>query len=250
MPKKKSVLTESRELKPRKSRIHQRDKINFKLSIRDLDWTSKQKNFIKQALDSDNRIMFVSGPAGTSKSIISVYCALKLLDRKNISDIIYIRSAVESSDSKLGYLPGDASEKLHYYNLPFMEKLDELLSPAEIEKLEKDERISMYPVNYARGMNWNAKCIIFDEAQNSSLKEIITILTRLGHFSRCFILADPMQTDLSRNKIGGFKTLKKLFSDEESVLNGIQTFKFTEDDVMRSEIVKFMLKKFRELHDD
>ncbi len=96
----------------------------------------------------------------------------------------------------------------------------------------------------------SAGIAIFDEAQNSSLKEIITILTRLGHFSRCFILADPMQTDLSQNKMGGFKTLKKLFSDEESVANGIKTFKFDEDDVMRSEIVKFRLKKFRELHDD
>jgi len=198
MAKKKNAPIDSKENRADKpTKIHQRDKLNFKLNIRELNWTQKQKDFIEQGLDKDNRIFFIDGPAGTSKSIIAVYCALKLLDRKNISDIIYIRSAVESSDSKLGYLPGDATEKLHFYNIPFMEKLEELLPPSEIERLEKEERISMYPVNYARGMNWNAKCIIFDEAQNSSLKEIITVLTRLGHFSRCFVLADPMQTDLS-----------------------------------------------------
>jgi len=242
--KDKSTNTSSRP------KVYQRDKLNYKLNVRDLEWTDKQKEFIDTALDKDNRIFFLNGPAGTSKSTLAVYCALKLLDRKNISDIIYIRSAVESSDSKLGFLPGDAEQKLHFYNIPFLEKLDELLPTPEIEKLEKDERISMYPVNYARGMNWNAKCIIFDEAQNSTIKEIITVLTRLGHFSRCFILADPMQTDLYSGKTGGYKTLRQLFSDEESKAFGINTFSFNEDDVMRSEIVKFMLKKLRQLHDD
>lgn len=249
MPRKKSAASGEKNATNKPIKVNQRDKLNYKLNIRDLDWTDKQKEFIERGLNKDNRIFFINGPAGTSKSIIAVYCALKLLDRKNISDIVYIRSAVESSDSKLGFLPGDAEQKLHFYNIPFLEKLDELLPAAEIERLEKDERISMYPVNYARGMNWNAKCIIFDEAQNSTIKEIITVLTRLGHFSRCFILADPMQTDLYSGKTGGYKILKQLFSDEESSAHGIQTFKFDEDDVMRSEIVKFMLKKFRQLNE-
>ena len=114
---------------------------------------------------------------------------------KAISDIMYLRSAVESSDSKLGYLPGTAEDKLRFYNLPFLDKLDELLPTTRAEKLEQEGRISMFPVNFARGMNWKSKCVILDEAQNSSLKEITTVLTRLGEGSRCFVLADPMQTD-------------------------------------------------------
>jgi phosphate starvation-inducible protein PhoH len=192
-------------------------------------------------------VMFINGPAGTSKSIISTYVSLLLLNEKKISDIIYIRSAVESSDSKIGYLPGDADDKLHYYNLPFLEKLDELLPRAEVDKLEKEERVSMYPVNYSRGMSWAAKAIIFDEAQNSTVKEIITVLTRLGEFSRCFVLADPMQTDLPSNKAGGFERLYNLFNDEESKENGIYTFKFDEEDIVRSKLVKFMVKKFKDL---
>lgn len=228
-------------------KIHQREKLKNELTIKELKWTDKQKIFIDTALDKETKIMMVNGPAGSSKSVLATYCALKLLNEKRISDIIYIRSAVESSDSKLGFLPGDADEKLHVYNLPFLEKLDELLPRAEVDKLEKDKRVSMYPVNYSRGMSWNAKCIIFDEAQNSTQKEIITVLTRLGRFSKCFVLADPNQTDLPSGKGGAFERMFNLFSDEDSIANGVKSFQFTEDDIMRSELVKFLVKKFKEL---
>ena len=228
-------------------KVHQREKLKNELTIKELKWTDKQKVFIDTALDKETKIMMVNGPAGSSKSVLATYCALKLLNEKRISDIIYIRSAVESSDSKLGFLPGDADEKLHVYNLPFLEKLDELLPRAEVDKLEKDKRVSMYPVNYSRGMSWNAKCIIFDEAQNSTQKEIITVLTRLGRFSKCFVLADPNQTDLPSGKGGAFERMFNLFSDEDSIANGVKSFQFTEDDIMRSELVKFLVKKFKEL---
>ena len=166
---------------------------------------------------------------------------------KAISDIMYLRSAVESSDRSLGFLPGDANEKLRFYNLPFLDKLDELLITIKPEKLEEEKRVSMFPVNFARGMNWTDKCIILDEAQNSTSKEILTVLTRMGRGSRCFVLADPMQTDLrSENVQGGFENLTRIFSDEESAAMGIYTFKFTEDDIMRSELVKFIIKKIGE----
>lgn len=226
-------------------KVAQREKIKDSLTIRSLKWTEKQKQFIELATNKDTRIIFVNGPAGTSKSILATYVSLLLLNEKKVSDIIYIRSAVESSDSKIGYLPGDASEKLQYYNLPFLEKLDELLPRAEVDKLEKDERISMYPINYSRGMSWAAKCIILDECQNSTKKEIVTVLTRLGEFSRCFVLADPMQTDLPQNKAGGFEDLFHLFSDEESRAFGIHTFTFDEEDIVRSKIVKFIVNKLK-----
>lgn len=231
----------------RSCKVHQRDKIKEFLSIKELAWTPKQKSFIDLALEKDTKIMMVNGPAGSSKSILATYCALKLLNEKRISDIVYVRSAVESSDSKLGFLPGDADEKLHVYNIPFLEKLDELLSRSEVDRLEKEKRVSMYPVNYSRGMNWNVKCVIFDEAQNSTQKEIITVLTRLGKFSKCFVLADPDQTDLPSGKGGAFEKIYNLFNDEESGANGVKSFQFNEDDIMRSELVKFLVKKFKTL---
>ena len=161
---------------------------------------------------------------------------------------MYLRSAVESSEAKLGFLPGSADEKLRFYNLPFLDKLEELLETVKVQKLEEEKRISMFPVNFARGMNWAAKCIILDEAQNSTFKEITTVLTRLGENSRCFVLADPMQTDLRNdNQIGGFSRMFKDFSDDESAAMGVYTFKFTEEDIMRSELVKFLIKRFKKI---
>lgn len=216
------------------------------LKVKQFPWTDKQKDFFKIALSKDTNILFVEGPAGTSKTLLSVYCGLQLLNMKVISDIMYLRSAVESSESKLGFLPGSAEEKLLFYNMPFLDKLDELLENTRIEKLQHEGRISMFPVNFARGMNWTNKCVILDEAQNSTVKEITTVLTRLGAGTKCFVLADPMQTDLRSERLcGGFEKMYKLFTDQESQHMGIHTFKFDEDDIMRSKLCKFIVKKLK-----
>ena len=160
---------------------------------------------------------------------------------------MYLRSAVESSAHSLGFLPGSAEDKLKFYNLPFLDKLDELLAGTKVTKLQDEERVSMFPVNFARGLHWPSKVIILDEAQNSSYKELTTVLTRMGKHSRCFILADPMQTDL-RHGGGAFGAMYNLFrNDEESMNHGVQTFKFDEEDIMRSELVKFLVKKLRDV---
>ena len=246
--KKKSARAEMREIIT-ESNSHEKvfsikNPIKSKIKLNQFSWTEKQKDFFRIALDRDTRIVFVEGPAGSAKTLLSTYCSLQLLNMKVSSEIMYLRSAVESSDRSLGFLPGDAGEKLRFYNLPFLDKLDELVSESTIEKLEKEHRINMFPVNFARGMNWKNKCVILDEAQNSTEKEITTVLTRLGTNSRCFLLADPMQTDLrTENLQGAFKKMSNIFSDKESKENGIFTFKFSEEDIMRSELVKFLIKK-------
>jgi phosphate starvation-inducible protein PhoH and related proteins len=224
----------------------QKPPMKTSLKIKELNWTEKQKEFFKTALSDETNIMFIKGPAGTSKSLLAVYCGIRLLNKKSVSDIMYLRSAVESSESRLGFLPGSAEDKLSFYNLPFLDKLEELVANCSVERLEKEGRISMFPVNFARGMSWNGKFIILDEAQNSSKKEIITVLTRLGVGSKCFILGDPMQTDLRTGNGGAFEKMYDLFSDQESGQNGISTFEFNEDDVMRSQLVKFLVKKLKD----
>ena len=222
--------------------------IKRQIKIKQFPWTDKQKEFFKIALHPATKVIFVNGPAGTSKTLLATYCSLQLLNMKAISDIMYLRSAVESSDRSLGFLPGSAEDKLRFYNLPFLDKLEELLADGRVNKLEQEGRINMFPVNFARGMNWSSKAIILDEAQNSTIKEITTVLTRMGENSKCFVLADPMQTDIAHeSKQHGFEKMVKVFSDDESMCNGIYTFSFNEEDIMRSELVKFITKKLKQI---
>lgn len=237
-------------MKPKKTdnspKVQQRDKIKDILTIRQPNFTPKQQEFINLALSKESKLIFVKGPAGSAKSYLSTYVGLTLINQKKISDIIYVRSAVESSDSKLGYLPGDANEKMLYYGMPFFDKLDEFISQAEIQKLIKDERVSVFPPNFARGMSWNVKLITIDEAQNISEKEMITLITRIGQYSKCLVLADPRQSDIPSSKQGGFEKMAKIFNNEESRANGIHFFEFGNEDIMRSGLTKYIIEKIEE----
>ncbi len=185
--------------------------------------------------------MFLSGPSGSSKSFLATLAVLELMNLKKVSDLLYIRSIVESSDNKMGYLPGSAEEKLSPYLEPLMEKLDELLFAADINTLLKEKRVDGKPTGFLRGLSWNAKGIIMDEAQNSTFRELVTLLTRVGHFSKLFICGDPMQSDI--NGKSGFEKMCNVFNDVESKEKGIHVFYLTEEDIVRSEIVKYIVKK-------
>ncbi len=128
-----------------------------------------------------------------------------------------------------------------------MDILDELLNETTVKKLQKEKRVSIHPVNFARGMSWNSKAIILDESQNSSLREIVTVLTRIGKYSRAFILADPMQTDLKNGQRGGFGKIFSIFDNKESRDMGIETFEFGTEDIVRSELTKFIVSKLSKL---
>ena len=230
-----------------KKQVIQSGKIDFDIQIRTpKNWTPKQEELIKIALNNKTKAIFIKGPAGVSKTYVAVYCALELLRSKKISDLILIRSAVESGDSKLGFLPGTLDEKIGAYMIPFQDKFEELLSESTIKALIKHDAVKNIPVNYIRGNHWAAKAIIVDEAQNLVKKEFLTILTRAGEFSKIFILGDPTQSDLPSSKDGAFNEMWDLFSDEESKKAGVHTFEFDEADIIRSEFVKFILEKFKQ----
>lgn len=228
--------------------VPQRDKINFSINIKNLNWTEKQKAFIELATNKDTRIIFLSGPAGTSKSILAVYAALQLLNIKKASELIYVRSIVESASHSLGSLPGEMGEKFKPFANVVLDKLEELLSTGDIKKLFADERIKPTPVNYLRGASYNANVVVVDEAQNFTLSELITTITRIGKFSKFFILGDPMQTDLKHKDQSGFKPMFDLFNDEQSQKEGIYCVEFTKDDIMRSELLKFIVEKLENFH--
>lgn len=144
--------------------IPQRSKLKNDLHIIErFKLTERQLEFIRLATDKNTKMIFVSGPAGSTKSYLSILAAMKLLNERKVSDLIYVRSIVESADSKIGYLPGEIDSKVHPYMEVLYDKLTELLPKNELDILIKDQRISTIPVSFLRGLHWNAKCIFVDE---------------------------------------------------------------------------------------
>lgn len=257
MSKKKRLLNKKKQIETNNTQnnqqtkqdkspvVHQRGKIDHYLRILDRELTEKQKKFIELATDKKVKMLLVSGPAGSTKTYLSVLAALLLMNEKKVSDLLYVRSVVESADAKMGTLPGEADDKLSPYKRPLIDKLDELLPKEDIQFLIKDNRIEGLPVGYLRGLNWNAKAVIGDEMQNCTKKELITMMTRAGEFSKIFLCGDPQQSDIGPRS--GFRDIFNLFNDNDSKEHGIYTFEFTEDDILRSALVKFIVKKVKNL---
>ena len=207
--------------------IPQRNKLRVPLDVYQRSLTPKQQTFLDLALDKQSKLIFVSGPAGTAKTYLAVQAALMMMSAKRVSDLIYVRSVVESADSKMGFLPGEVNDKMAPYVEPLMEKLEELLPKNQIDLLKKEDRLHGIPVGHLRGKNWNVKAIIGDEAQNMTYKELTTLITRIGEFAKVFILGDPEQADI--NGKSGFLKMVNAFDDEECRANGIYVFRFDDD---------------------
>lgn len=226
--------------------VYQSKKIDFALVVKELPWTPKQQQLIQLLQDKTTKCVFIRGPAGTSKSIVAVYAALRMLTEKRVSDIIYIRSAVESASHGLGYLPGSVEDKLGPYLVPFHDKLEELLDTATIKKLTSEGRLQAFAVGFLRGVHLAVKAIIVDEAQSLGFHDLVTITTRIGPHSKLIVCYDPAQSDLKNSNRHDIEKFVKVFNDEECRQQGIHTFEFTKEDIVRSEFVKFIVGKLEQ----
>lgn len=135
-------------------------------------------------------------------------------------------------------------EKYTPFLLPLEEKLDEIIEKKSKEELYKQHRIEAIPINFLRGASINATCLIVDEAQNMTMKELTTAITRIGEFSKFIFIGDPMQSDI--NGKSGFKRMFNLFDSDRSESEGIKCFSFTKDDIVRSGILKFIAEVLEE----
>jgi phosphate starvation-inducible PhoH-like protein len=219
---------------PLKRKVNIRTKVNL---------TPKQNDFLDLAMDEDTKMIFSLGPAGTSKTYLAVLSALQLLNLKCYDGVIYIRSAIESADGKLGFLPGEEEVKLAPYLKPLRDKLSDFLSTTDISYLQQHDKIACEHVGFARGQDWHDKIIIVDEAQNLSKKEIFTLITRTGEGSKVFILGDPLQSDIGNKS--GLTTFFQLFDSQDSENEGIHAFEFTDEDIVRSKLVRFIVNKLQ-----
>lgn len=216
-------------------------KTNIKL--KKISLTEKQLALLKIIFDNDSKIVFISGPAGTSKTYVAIYGALQLYNMNNERGITYVRTIAESGEKSLGALPGEMAEKINPYMMPMNEKLDELLIPGQASIVKDREIIKGMPINYLRGASWRDEIVIADESQNFTFKELTTLMTRLGEGSKLLICGDPMQSDI--NGRSGFADMYSLFNDAESKEQGIHTFYFGPEDIKRSEILKYVISKIQ-----
>jgi len=166
---------------------------------------------------------------------------LNLIKARAVDELIYIRSIIESASKSMGSLPGEVDDKFYPWSIPLKEKLDELLEPGVSTELFNREIVKAIPVNYVRGLTFANSIVIVDESQNLTESELTTIMTRFGENSKMLIIGDSNQSDI--NGKSGFTNIMSKFNDTESEDNNIFCFKFTEQEITRSEILKFIVKK-------
>ncbi len=196
-----------------------------------------QKKYLK--FISKNDVVFGIGPAGTGKTYLAVAAALKELQDKNVEKIILTRPAVEAGEA-LGFLPGDLQEKLLPYLRPLYDAMYDMLGAEETMKLIERGVIEIAPLAYMRGRTLANAFVILDEAQNTTIEQMMMFLTRLGENSRMIITGDVTQIDLPKNKKSGLKSAMKILDG----IDGIKLFYFEAGDVVRHPLVTKIIEAY------
>ncbi|MFL0810127.1 MAG: PhoH family protein [Agarilytica sp.] len=178
-------------------------------------------------------INFGIGPAGTGKTYLAVACAVEALLNDEIERILLVRPAVEAGE-KLGFLPGDLSQKVDPYLRPLYDALYEMLGFETVEKLIERSIIEVAPLAYMRGRTLNNSFVILDESQNTTREQMKMFLTRIGFGSTAVITGDPSQIDLPKGQYSGLKHATKVLDGVE----GISFTHFVSRDVVRHPIVQ------------
>ena len=192
--------------------------------------TPNQAQYISNILTHD--ITFGIGPAGTGKTYLAVAAAVDALERQEIRRILLTRPAVEAGE-KLGFLPGDLSQKVDPYLRPLYDALFEMLGFERVEKLIERNVIEVAPLAYMRGRTLNDAFIILDESQNTTSEQMKMFLTRIGFNSKAVITGDATQIDLPRNIRSGLRHAIDVLAEVDEI-----SFNFlNSEDVVRHPVV-------------
>ena len=199
--------------------------------------SSTQREFVQSVKKAD--IILAIGPAGTGKTYLAVAMAVEGLLKHRFKKIILVRPAVEAGE-KLGFLPGDISEKINPYFMPLYDSLDDIMEPEKVRGLMEDGIIEITPLAYMRGRTLNDSFVILDEAQNSTKEQMKMFLTRLGFNSKMVITGDVTQIDLNHPKDSGLIQAQNLLKN----INAIHFVNFSEKDVVRHDLVKHIITAY------
>ena len=196
-----------------------------------------QQKYVRSILDHD--INFGIGPAGTGKTYLAVACAVDALEREQIRRILLVRPAVEAGE-KLGFLPGDLSQKIDPYLRPLYDALYEMLGFEQVAKLIERQVIEVAPLAYMRGRTLNNSFIILDESQNTTVEQMKMFLTRIGFGSTAVITGDTTQVDLPRGTRSGLLHVIDVLKG----VNGIGFTHFKSKDVVRHPLVQRIVEAY------
>lgn len=218
-------VTESGQIKTRRLSVHPRGKHQHAYidSIRKYDLT------------------FGIGPAGTGKTYLAVASAVEALEKEYVRRIVLVRPAVEAGE-RLGFLPGDLSQKVDPYLRPMYDALYEMLGFDRVSKLIEHNIIEVAPLAFMRGRTLNESFIILDEAQNTTVEQMKMFLTRMGFGSRAVVTGDITQIDLPRNQLSGLRHVLQ-------VLDGVPDVSFIffdARDVVRHDLVQRIVEAYEE----
>ncbi len=186
-------------------------------------------------------INFGVGPAGTGKTYLAVAMAVDALNDNRVQRLILVRPAVEAGE-KLGFLPGDLSQKVDPYLRPLYDALYEMLGIEKVMKLIERNVIEIAPLAYMRGRTLNDAFVILDEAQNTTIEQMKMFLTRIGFGSVAVVTGDMTQTDLPKHVKSGLRDAVEVLRD----VDGVSFTFFTAKDVVRHPLVQRIVRAYEE----
>jgi len=199
--------------------------------------STNQQKYVNAIIEND--AVFAIGPAGTGKTYLAVARAVEALESSNIKRIVLVRPAVEAGE-KLGFLPGDLSEKVDPYLRPIYDALYEFIGFERVNRLIEKQVIEVAPLAFMRGRTLNEAYIILDEAQNTTIPQMKMFLTRMGFGSKMVITGDITQIDLPvPNQSGLIDAIKILHNIEN-----IAFCNFDAHDVVRHQLVKKIVSAY------
>ncbi len=204
--------------------------------------THNQTSYIQAIINND--VTFGIGPAGTGKTYLAVACAVDHFDREMVKRIILVRPAVEAGE-KLGFLPGDLSQKVDPYLRPLYDALYDLMGFDKVSRLFEKNLIEIAPLAFMRGRTLNNSFIILDEAQNTTPEQMKMFLTRIGFGSKAVITGDLTQIDLDKRQKSGLVEVEKILGK----IRGLHFHHFTKQDVVRHPLIQKIVEAYEKVSD-
>lgn len=198
---------------------------------------ANQAAYMRRIRDHD--LAFGVGPAGTGKTYLAVASAVDSLESEQVRRIVLVRPAVEAGE-RLGFLPGDLSQKVDPYLRPMYDALYDMIGAERVTQLIERNVIEIAPLAFMRGRSLNESFVILDEAQNTSVEQMKMFLTRIGFGSRAVVTGDVTQVDLPSGQKSGLKNATGVLQD----VKGISFTYFKPQDVVRHELVQRIVEAY------